>query len=260
MGHARQTALDLVGLLPVVGALKYGDEIGTLLKPSLKNAGETITALKSIAKNSGEFISRVVKEFGNVTSGKVVLGTGLGAVQAGLEDLAKAIKNVKAADEAASVAKGTSNLGSARYVERKISDTLYSKLRRKTPNSTIRDVVNENIDELIGTPDPAIPGKLITGNLEADHIVSMKKITKMDGFEKLTEAQQIQILNNPENFIGLTKTANTSKGSKSFMEWVTYKKENIDINPEFRAKMIEKEKELESILQKQIDDLNKLNN
>jgi hypothetical protein len=105
-----------------------------------------------------------------------------------------------------------------------------------------------------GTPDPAIPGKFITRNLEADHIVSMKKIAEMDGFDLLTEAQQVQILNNPENFIGLTKTANTSKGLKSFMEWVTYKKENIDSNPEFRVKMIEKESVLDKILQKQIDD------
>lgn len=179
-----------------------------------------------------------------------------------IKDLRKSddLKDKDLADKLEKKIKGVSNLGDARYVGRKIDDALYSKLRHKTPNSSIRDMVNENIDQLIGTPDPAIPGKFITGNLDADHIVSMKKITEMDGFDLLTEAQQVQILNNPENFIGLTKTANTSKGSKSFMEWVTYKKENIDINPEFRAKMIEKESALEKILQKQIDDFNNLTN
>ncbi len=71
----------------------------------------------------------------------------------------------------------------ARYISRKIDDALYSKLRTKTPNSTIMDKVNENIDQLIGTPDPAKPGKFITGNLKAEHMVSMKKISEMDGFD-----------------------------------------------------------------------------
>ncbi len=33
---------------------------------------------------------------------------------------------------------------------------------------------------------PVIPGNEITKRLEADHIVSMDRITRMDGFEKLT--------------------------------------------------------------------------
>jgi hypothetical protein len=51
----------------------------------------------------------------------------------------------------------------------------------------------------------------------------------------------------------LSKTANTSKGSKSFSEWTIYKKENIAIDPAFRERMIKKEIELEILLQKQID-------
>ncbi len=30
--HIAQTALDVVGLLPLIGAIKYGDEIGALAK------------------------------------------------------------------------------------------------------------------------------------------------------------------------------------------------------------------------------------
>lgn len=82
----------------------------------------------------------------------------------------------------------------------------------------------------------------------------------MEGFDTLSFDDQLRILNNPENFIGLTKTANTSKGSKSYSEWVLYQKENISVNAEFKARMIQEEKRLEGILQKQIDDLNNAKN
>ena len=85
-------------------------------------------------------------------------------------------------------------------------------------------MVNKNKQELIGKPDPALPGKKITGTLQADHIVSMNKISKMDGFEKLTSAQKVEVLNNPKNFIGLSETANKSKGSKAYSEWTVNKK------------------------------------
>ena len=56
--------------------------------------------------------------------------------------------------------------------------------------------------------DPALPGKTITKPLQADHIVSMDKITRMEGFDKLTFEQQLEILNNPENFVGLSVMLN----------------------------------------------------
>ena len=62
--------------------------------------------------------------------------------------------------------------------------------------------------------DFALSGKTITTPLEADHIVPMKKITCMDNFEKLTYEEQLEVLNYKDNFIGLSKSANTSKGSK----------------------------------------------
>lgn len=67
----------------------------------------------------------------------------------------------------------------ARYGDRKISDQLYKKLRSHTPTKEIRDMVN-NIEELIGTTDPAILTKVIEGRLEADHIVSMDRIVKKE--------------------------------------------------------------------------------
>ena len=39
--------------------------------------------------------------------------------------------------------------------------------------------------------------------LEADHIVSMKEITDMEGFDLLPREQQIEVLNMDVNFVGL---------------------------------------------------------
>ncbi|MBI3511839.1 MAG: hypothetical protein HY064_14355 [Bacteroidetes bacterium] len=110
--------------------------------------------------------------------------------------------------------------GGARFGERKISNQLYSKLRKGTPTDEIRDMVNEG--HVKGSPDPVLPGKFIDGVLEADHIVSMERITRMEGFELLTEEQQLQILNYEPNFIGLSKSANASKGSQTFLEWMQH--------------------------------------
>ena len=101
--------------------------------------------------------------------------------------------------------------------------------------------------------DPAIPGKIVDDSFEADHIVSMDRITRMDGFDKLTREQQLELLNYRDNFEGLSKSANTSKGSKTYEEWTMYKKEGIPIDPEFRARMIAKEQELSRTLQGLID-------
>ncbi|AMQ08422.1 hypothetical protein H7992_04275 [Sporosarcina sp. resist] len=147
----------------------------------------------------------------------------------------------------------------ARYGERKISDETYAKLRRASPSSKIQKEVNKNIDDIIGTEDFALPGKIIEKKLHADHIVSLEKIARLEGFETLTYQQQKEIANFVENFKGLSEAANTSKGSKSFADWNIYKKENILVNPVFREKMILKEKELEIEIQKMTDEFNRIN-
>jgi Pretoxin HINT domain len=136
---------------------------------------------------------------------------------------------------------------------RKISDDLYKKLRKMTPNARIRKEVNKKFKQ--GMKDPALPGLTINKKMHADHIVPMDKIAQMDGFEKLTEAQQVAVLNYDKNFVGLSETANTSKGPKTFQEWTEYKKKGIKVADKFRKKMIAKSKVLEKEIQKHIDTL-----
>ncbi|WP_336077675.1 GmrSD restriction endonuclease domain-containing protein [Paenibacillus sp. 203] len=152
---------------------------------------------------------------------------------------------------------GTDGVGTPpRYGERRISKELYKKLRSKTPTKELQDKMNEGV--ILPIDDPVLAGKKVETALEADHIVPMDKIAKMENFDKLTFEQQVKILNNPENFTALSKSANTSKKAKSYEDWTHYKKGKpgeIEVNPDFRKEMIKKEKELERKIQKLIDDL-----
>lgn len=77
----------------------------------------------------------------------------------------------------------------------------------------------------------------------------MDKIVQMEGFEKLTEAQQLQVLNHERNFVGLSESANTSKGAKTFEEWTEHKGLGIKVDESFRQKMMSQGREAESELQ-----------
>ncbi|MDP4183427.1 MAG: hypothetical protein Q8942_20345 [Bacillota bacterium] len=131
---------------------------------------------------------------------------------------------------------------------------MYEELRPKTPSKKLQNMATKAT--VIGVPDPVLPCKIIEGTLNADHIVPMDKITQMEGFETLTKEQQKMVLNFEENFVFISEAANKSKGSKSYEEWTVYKKENIEVSPQFREQMITKSKELEKKLQKLTDDLN----
>ncbi|PYD04877.1 hypothetical protein DND90_12900 [Pseudomonas syringae pv. maculicola] len=109
-----------------------------------------------------------------------------------------------------------------------------------------------NKDVVLPMKDPALPGLNITKSLHADHIVPMKQITKMDGFNKLTFDNQLEVLNYKPNFAPLSETANTSRGAKTYEQWTSYKKGNIDVDPTFRNSMIERSNKLEIELQEKI--------
>ncbi len=140
-----------------------------------------------------------------------------------------------------------------RVGERQIPDALYDALRKRTPSQEIRDLVNEG--KVLPFPDEALPGLMVTKRLHADHIVSMDTIASMEGFDQLSEDQQLEVLNNPKNFIGLSETANTSKGAKSYAEWTRYNKGGIDVDPAFRQDMMQEEIVVARVLQQQIDTL-----
>ena len=54
--HVLQTALDLVGLIPVIGALKNADEIGTLIKSVAKNVDEASGVAQALGKSADDMM------------------------------------------------------------------------------------------------------------------------------------------------------------------------------------------------------------
>jgi len=131
-----------------------------------------------------------------------------------------------------------------------VSPEVYQKLRARTPSKEIQAMVNEKV--VLPMKDPALPGLEITKPLHADHIVPMKQITEMDGFNKLSFDKQLEVLNYKPNFSPLSETANTSRGAKTFEQWTRYKKGGIDVDSEFRSSMIERSGKLETELQDKI--------
>lgn len=102
--------------------------------------------------------------------------------------------------------------------------------------------------------DPLTNQKVTTSEkLAADHIVPQDTIKTMVGFNFLTQDEANQVLNNPNNFQGLPKSFNSSKGAKSAAEWTTYKGQPL--NPNYVQRNQQLENTLQQVLQQQIMDL-----
>ena len=158
---------------------------------------------------------------------------------------------------------------------RRISDEDYDDLRSGTPTQGVRDTVN--LGMIPPYPDIALPGLTVTKSLHADHVVPMDTIARMNNFELLTRAQQLEVLNFSStafpildasgnviatahgNFIGLSEAANTSKGPKSFAQWDGHISRGIDVDPEFRAAMMRAEIQIQAQLQIKINDFVRAN-
>jgi hypothetical protein len=167
-------------------------------------------------------------------------------------DLAKKLNDAELLANPKEKAKKAKEIQSELELERlnrtdeSITHEHYERLRANTPTDSIREMVNkkEKVDPVYGYK---------VDKLEADHIVSMKTITEMKDFSRLSTENQLKVLNNPDNFMGLGKSSNASKQDKSWAEWEGLRKEKV---PEkLKAEMIEKEKGIGSLLENQIQTL-----
>lgn len=91
--------------------------------------------------------------------------------------------------------------------------SLYEKIRRVTPSAKASDLALGKARGLDG----------ISGNKMAspsvEHIVSVKEIVNMKGFDKLSWEDQKAVVDMRENLIAMEGAANSSKGSRSWSEW-----------------------------------------
>jgi hypothetical protein len=79
----------------------------------------------------------------------------------------------------------------------------------------------------------------------------------MDNFSKLSLENQLEVLNDPENFVGLGKSTNASKGATSWANWPGHSQMGA-IPPsgqQFVNDMIQKETTLRQKLQDKINQL-----
>ncbi|GAA4771512.1 glycohydrolase toxin TNT-related protein [Microbacterium gilvum] len=94
-------------------------------------------------------------------------------------------------------------------------------LRARTPDQAMRDAVQGPLGDDGLQPDPLYPDEqdLRRERLEADHIIPLRRIVEMDGFRDLTWSQMLEVVNLPENFLGLSDRVNASKGDRMPGEW-----------------------------------------
>ncbi|QKH06879.1 cytoplasmic protein [Bacillus cereus] len=126
-----------------------------------------------------------------------------------------------------------------------VSKEEYKDLRKRTPNNRIRKSVNTDVPKI----DPVYGYEV--EKLEADHIVSMKEITDMEGFDLLPREQQIEVLNMDVNFVGLGKPTNASKNAKDWSTWPGHPKYG-EVPEIIRLEMLEREAVAREALKKSI--------
>ncbi|MCM2590909.1 pre-toxin TG domain-containing protein [Rossellomorea marisflavi] len=137
--------------------------------------------------------------------------------------------------------------GKGKSTDNGVSKDEYKKLRKKTPSNDVRKMVNPDGPKV----DPVYGYEI--DKFEADHIVPMKQITEMDGFSKMTREQQIEILNLKDNFVGLGKSSNASKGAHSWADWKGHSKMG-EVPDNVRMEMLEKEKQAREALRIAIEE------
>ena len=99
------------------------------------------------------------------------------------------------------------------------ADDTYSRLRKVSPDAKAKKAVN-SVD---GKKTDPIYGYEVD-TLEADHIMPLKEITEQPGFDQLSFEDQKAIANLEENFMGLGKRTNASKGAKPISAWSGHSK------------------------------------
>lgn len=122
--------------------------------------------------------------------------------------------------------------------------TLYDRLRAAAPSEAARERTLKGV-----TADQVGALKTAAGPLQAEHIVSVREIADMDGFSQLTWKDQKAIVDMPDNLIAMDKSANASKGSRSWRFW---DQASTYYDPSTIDAMIKREAEVRAAIKAQI--------
>ena len=88
-------------------------------------------------------------------------------------------------------------------------------LRRASPNGPAR----LRRLSLEGGNDAATLSRPRSGLLDVDHVVALTEVMDMPGFRRLSPEQQLDILNNPDFVRAIDRSANRSRGNRSWESW-----------------------------------------
>lgn len=108
--------------------------------------------------------------------------------------------------------------------DKKLSEKEKEDLRKSTPSTANRAQVQRQT-KCYACLEGKDGSGLIRGHpMEADHIVPFKEIIAKPGFACLSKDNQLKVVNEPGNIVGLCKNCNASKGARTWNEWKGHKK------------------------------------
>lgn len=184
----------------------------------------------------------------------------VGALRARAEAISQRSREIAALPEAQRAAREAQLLEEAARLERDLTalerqaghrtgipQSEYDDLRKRTPSDDIREAVQGPSGN---RRDPVYDYPV--NRFEADHIVPMKEIVEMPGFSQLSREQKIEVLNLRENFMGLGKSTNASKGARTYADWAGHSGLG-PVPPEVRARLLAEEARARQALQEAIN-------
>ena len=214
-------------------------------------------ALSTVARQTRnleqKIIEQGVREVENLwkIEGRLIDSEGLrAAIAEHPEDIARQMEDRAEYLESQNLASGEERLGSVGTHQEGVPREVRDRLRGKTPSDAIKARVRGSRTPPF--PDDVLRGLTVTEALEADHIVAMDRILQMPGFAQLSEEDMLAVLNHPDNFIGLSRAANGSKGSRTFYDWIIHSSSDTLVDPVFRERMALEELRLETELEREI--------
>jgi hypothetical protein len=147
---------------------------------------------------------------------------------------------------------------------RNLTEELQEALRKATPFKGIEGAATRRQAFLDSIPDAQKgPGgtyiDYITGKarplseLSPDHVVSVQEIFQMPGFKRLPVADQIEILDMPQNLRLLERGLNSSKGGRPLSAWLSGEAELAPVvTPQKLAELAQIEAEARAAVQAEI--------
>jgi transposase len=112
------------------------------------------------------------------------------------------------------IAEAEATLATREAEAAKANLTLYDRLRAAAPSEAAKERALKG-----AVVDQVGPLKTKPGSLQADHIVSVREISDMDGFADLPWKDQKAIVDMKENLIAMDGAANASKGDRTWRSW-----------------------------------------